>query len=58
MWFKESLHIVEDNDMVLSRETMRNYLYFATVPGNDRLLVSQRKQAIVDGLSVVQPALP
>jgi hypothetical protein len=48
------LRLVEENDSLLSGETMRNYLYFATTPGNDKLYVSQRKNAIVEGLPVVQ----
>ena len=58
IWFTELLRIVNDGESLLSGEAMRNYLYFATAPGNDRLIVSQRKQAIVDGLPTVQPALP
>lgn len=53
-WYVEMLRLVEDNDSLLSGETMRNHLYFATAPGNDKLYVSQRKNAIVEGLPVVQ----
>ncbi|KAG8165701.1 hypothetical protein KVR01_004253 [Diaporthe batatas] len=49
-WFGERCILVPHPQTLLSGETMRNFLYFATQPGNDRLLVSQRKQAIVDGL--------
>ncbi|KAI7774253.1 hypothetical protein LA080_009030 [Diaporthe eres] len=55
LWYPELLRIVNDGDTLLSGENMRNYLYFATAPGNETLYVSQRKQAIVDGLPVVQP---
>lgn len=37
----------------LSGSGMRNYLYFATAPGNQTLFVSQKKNGIVDRLPVV-----
>ncbi|KAK7702813.1 hypothetical protein SLS64_009423 [Diaporthe eres] len=55
VWYPELLRIVNDGDTLLSGENMRNYLYFATAPGNETLYVSQRKQAMIDGLPVVQP---
>lgn len=57
-WFSELLCIFDDGKPHLSRSGMQNYLYFATAPVKQRLLVSQRKHAIVDGLPVVQPPLP
>ncbi|KAK7747972.1 hypothetical protein SLS53_001224 [Cytospora paraplurivora] len=49
-WFTETVRIVKDNDVLLSGAEMRNHLFFATAPGNDRLLISERKQAIIDAL--------
>lgn len=57
-WYIEILVLVNDGQMLLSGETIREYLYFATAPGNERLLVSQRKQAIIQGLDLRQPDLP
>lgn len=49
-WFKENCVLTDRPNTLLSGETMRQFLYFATQSGNDRLLVSQKKQAIIDGL--------
>lgn len=57
-WFREMLVLTNDDNMLLSGERMRNYLYFATAPGNDRLLISQKKQAIIQGLEAIQTNLP
>lgn len=52
VWYPEMLRVVNDNDTLLSGATMRNYLYFATAPGNNRLFVSQKKNGIVASLPV------
>lgn len=57
-WYTELLILVDDGKTLLSGAAMRDCLYFATAPGNDRLLVSQRKQAIIHHLEVIQPGLP
>lgn len=45
-WFSETAIIkAEELGAVrLSGEAMRNYLYFATAPGNNRLYISQKKK--------------
>lgn len=45
-WYLEMLCFVEDYEDLLSGETMRKHLYFATAPGNERLYVSQKKNGI------------
>lgn len=52
-WYLEMLRLVEDNEDLLSGETMRKYLYFATAPGNEKLYVSQKKNGIFKDLPVV-----
>lgn len=53
LWYVEMLRIVEDDESLLSGETMRNHLYFATAPGNDKLYVSSKKNGVVADLPVV-----
>lgn len=57
-WYMEMLNLVNDAKMLLSGEGLRQYLYFATAPENERLLLSQRKQVIIQGLGLRQPDLP
>lgn len=53
-WFEESA-IVKANspgDARLSGSAMRNYLFFATAPGNANLYVAQKKAGIIRDLPV------
>ncbi|ROW14701.1 hypothetical protein VPNG_03744 [Cytospora leucostoma] len=54
-WFTENVRVVKDDRILLSGAKIRDHLFFATAPGNDRLLISQRKQAIIDALPASHP---
>lgn len=47
VWFVENLRIVDDDDVLLSGEVMRNHLFFATPPGNDHLIVARSRQTLM-----------
>ncbi|KAJ8098686.1 hypothetical protein POJ06DRAFT_257707 [Lipomyces tetrasporus] len=56
-WFEETAVIVAAQPGVpqcrLSGRTMRNFLYFATAPGNSTLYVAEKKNGIISQLPVI-----
>ncbi|KAJ5957676.1 hypothetical protein N7501_011955 [Penicillium viridicatum] len=54
-WFEESAIVKADTpgDRRLLGAAMRNYLFFATAPGNAHLYVAQKKAGIIRDLSAV-----
>jgi hypothetical protein len=54
-WFVENFVIRDDspNVSLLSGREMRNWLYFATAPGNQELFVSVKKNGIMSKLPVI-----
>lgn len=53
-WFEESAIVKADSpgDARLSGSAIRNYLFFATAPGNAHLYVAQKKAGIIRDLPV------
>jgi len=54
-WFEETFVVRNNNPPVpvLCRAAMRQHLYFATAPGNQRLFISVKKNGVVQQLPVV-----